>query len=193
MKRVLADSLDKILLSVVTIRLGLGHGTGFVISENGLIVTNAHVVGTAKKVTVILSNGVELAGEVLRVSNQRDVALVKVPIRVPSALPLRIEKPSPLEKVYVIGTPIKEGLRSTVTVGIVCAVRSDESTGLGFIQSDAAVSPGNSGGPLLDNGGNVIGITVLKVVGRASEGLNMFIPIKSALKALNIAIKSPGT
>jgi len=185
-KRNVVDSLEKILPSVVTIRLGLGHGTGFVIAEDGLVITNSHVVGKSKKVSVILNNGLELEGEVLRLSERRDVALIKVPVRVPSALPLRLNKPTPLEKVFAIGTPLKEGLKSTVTAGIVSALRIDETTGLDFIQSDAAISPGNSGGPLLDEDGNVIGISVLKIVGQASEGLNMFIPIKSALKALNI-------
>jgi serine protease Do len=192
-KRDVKSSLDKILPSVVTVRLGLGHGTGFVIAENGLVVTNSHVVGKSKKVSVILNNGLELEGEVLRLSERRDVALIKVPVRVPSALPIRLDKPDPLEKVFVIGTPIKEGLKSTVTAGIISALRSDDATGLDFIQSDAAISPGNSGGPLLDEGGNVIGISVLKVVGRASEGLNMFIPIKSALDALNIQKTSAGS
>ena len=128
----------------------------------------------------------------LRKSDQRDVALIKVPIRVPSVLAIREEAVSLLEKVFVIGTPINVELKSTITTGIVSALRHEERTNLDFIQSDVAASPGNSGGPLLDEGGNVIGITVLKLGGQAGEGLNLFIPIGSALKTLNIKIAGNG-
>ena len=141
---------------------------------------------------IILNNGVEIKGEVLRKSDQRDVALIRVPIRVPSALAIRDEVVSPLEKVFVIGTPIQIGLKSTITTGIVSALRYYEHTNLDFIQADAAISPGNSGGPLLDEGGNVIGISVIKFGGQNIEGLNLFIPIISALNALNIEIAGRG-
>ena len=185
------NNLDRILSSVVTIRLGRGHGSGFIVSEDGLILSNAHVVGEAKNVTVVLNNGLEIAGKVVRQNKQRDVALIKAAIRVPSSLPIRTKTIRLLEKVFVVGTPIRVGMQSTVTSGIVSAIRKDNRTGLTFIQSDAALSPGNSGGPLLDENGNVIGISVSKIIGRDSEGLNMFIPIKSALTALNIQQEAP--
>lgn len=150
LKEPISESLDKIIPSVVTLRSGDGHGSGFVIAEHGLIMTNQHVVGDAKKIGVILSNGLELEGQVLRTDSNRDVALVKVPLRVPFALALRPEEARLLEKVYAIGTPIRVGLKSTVTTGIVSAMRKYERPALRFIQSDVAVSPGNSGGPLLD-------------------------------------------
>ncbi|MCH9050748.1 MAG: trypsin-like peptidase domain-containing protein [Proteobacteria bacterium] len=102
---------------------------------------------------------------------------------------VRLERPARLEKTFVIGTPIKAGLRSTVTSGVVSAIRIEPRSGLSFIQSDAAVSPGNSGGPLLDENGNVIGISVIKIIGNSSEGLNLFIPIDEALEALNLKPK----
>lgn len=182
----------RLLASVVTIRLGLGHGSGFIISSDGLILTNSHVVGDASRVSVVLNNGLEVEGEVRRRNKKWDVALIKVPLRVPSALPVRTTAVKPLEKVYVIGSPIKEELHSTVTTGIVSAVRRDKRSGLEFIQSDAAISPGNSGGPLLDENGNVIGISMAKIVSEGSESLNMFIPIKHALDALNIHQNSKG-
>ena len=186
------NNLDQILPAVVTIRVGISHGSGFVIAENGLIMTNAHVVSTAKSVSIILNNGVELEGEVLRKHELRDVALIRVPIRVPSMLAIREEAVKPLEKVYVVGTPASVDLKSTITTGIVSALRRDEQTDLDFIQADAAISGGNSGGPLLDEGGNVIGISVMKIVKQNSESLNMFIPIGSALDALNIEIAGSG-
>jgi serine protease Do len=191
LKRPFNETVDRIIPSVVTLRVGTGHGSGFVIAENGLIMTNQHVVGEAKRVGVILSNGLELEGQVLRRSVRRDVALVKVPLRVPNALALRSEPAQRLEKVYVVGTPHSEGLKSSVTTGIVSAVRTFGRARLGFIQSDAAISGGNSGGPLLDAKGNVLGISVLKVITEKTESLNLFIPIADALKALNIRNGGP--
>ncbi|MCH7711868.1 MAG: serine protease [Proteobacteria bacterium] len=185
----LKKRIETVLSSVVTVRLGLGHGSGFVISENGLILTNQHVVGDSKRVGIVLSNGIEIEGMVLARNAGRDVALIKIPLRVPSYLPVRLERPARLEKTFVIGTPIKAGLRSTVTSGVVSAIRIEPRSGLSFIQSDAAISPGNSGGPLLDENGNVIGISVIKFIGNSSEGLNLFIPIDEALEALNLKPK----
>lgn len=191
LKKPINETIDRIIPSVVTLRLGTGHGSGFVIAENGLILTNQHVVGDAKKVGVILSNGLELEGQVLRKSVSRDVALVKVPLRVPNALALRPEPVRRLEKVFAIGTPMQVGLKSTVTTGIVSAHRRYGRSKMKFIQSDVAVSSGNSGGPLLDGKGNVIGISVLKLRPQESEALNLFIPIADALKALNIRNGGP--
>jgi serine protease Do len=185
-KRPIKKILGNILPAVVTIRQGGGHGSGFAIAENGLIMTNAHVVGKSKIVNVTLSNGLELLGKVLRSNEIRDVALVKVPVRVPFALPLQTRLPGRLDKVYVIGTPFKEYLRSSVTAGVVSAIRKMGRHGLLKIQADVATSGGNSGGPLLDDKGNVIGLSVSGFVGRNVENLNLFIPIGDALEKLNI-------
>jgi len=151
-------------------------------------VSNQHVVGTAKNVAIVFSNGVEVAAKVLARHEVRDVALIKMPIRVPSYLPLRTELPALLEKVFVIGSPLSEDLKSTVTAGVVSAVRLRARSGLLFIQADAATSGGNSGGPMLDENGNVIGITVSGFTGDA-QNLNYFIPIGEALEALNLKPK----
>jgi S1-C subfamily serine protease len=187
--RNIEKKIGDILSAVVTVRLGLGHGSGFVISEDGLILTNYHVVGDAKNVGIILSNDVETSGVVLARNEGRDVALIKMDLRVPSYLPVRMDRPERLDKVYVIGTPIREGLKSTVTAGVVSSIKTEERSGLGFIQADAAISPGNSGGPLLDEYGNAVGISARSYVGRGVEGLHLFIPIDEALQALNLKPK----
>ena len=92
------------------------------------------------------------------------------------------------DQVYAVGTPIKETLNTTVTRGIISAFRRDKTSNLNFIQSDAAISPGNSGGPLFNSKGEVIGIAVAKYSGSSSESLNLFIPIKDAFKVLNIKL-----
>jgi S1-C subfamily serine protease len=183
-KEKIEQEINSLLSAVVTIRAGGGHGSGFAISQDGLIMTNQHVVGDVQEVGVILSNGVEVTGTVVKRDSHRDVALVRVPIRVPEALAIRLTPVRRLERVFAIGSPIREDLRSTVTSGIVSAVRQHPVSGLDFIQSDAAVSKGNSGGPLVDENGNVVGIAVLKVRGPTAENLNLFIPIEAALDAL---------
>ena len=185
------DNLDRILSAVVTIRRGSGHGSGFIVSEDGLILSNSHVVGDSKNVSVILNNGLEVAGQVVRVNKIRDVALIKTALRIRNFLPIRMKEVRPLDNVIVIGSPLSEILKSTITAGIVSALRKDERTGLTLIQSDAAISPGNSGGPLLDDTGNVIGISVASHTGISSQNLNLFIPIGSALSALNMQQRGP--
>ncbi|TQV79780.1 S1C family serine protease [Denitrobaculum tricleocarpae] len=184
--RALSRDLSDILPSVVTIRVGQGHGSGFAISTEGLILTNSHVVGNASRVSVIFNNGVEVVGQVIRLNKKRDVAVIEVPLRLASALQVRQELPQPLDRVFAIGSPLKVSLESTITTGIVSALRSTTSNGLDFIQSDAAISPGNSGGPLVDESGRVVGISVAKFTGTGTEGLNLFIPIHSALESLNV-------
>ncbi len=185
-RRSIEKDIDGILPAVVTVRSGFGHGSGFVVSPFGTILTNEHVVGKAQNVAVVLSNGIELSGTVERRDAVRDVALVKVDLRLPNALAIRLSEPQRLEKVYAVGTPILEGLKSTVTSGVVSGVRKYRKDGLVYIQADAAISPGNSGGPLLDQNGNVIGISVATILPAESQSLNLFIPIQEALNALKI-------
>ena len=183
-KTQLNDNREKILNSVVTVQLGTGHGSGFMISSDGYLLTNAHVVGDGKRVPVLFSNGVRVNGMVIRTSKQRDVALVKVPVQSRYVLPINREHKLKLfDQVFVIGTPGDVRLESTVTRGIVSAFRKDRD-GNKYIQSDASISGGNSGGPMIDGRGNVVGIAVASYV--FGTGLNLFIPIESALKSLNI-------
>ncbi len=184
--------INSTLSAIVTVRVSGGHGSGFAISEDGYILTNAHVVGDTTRIPIKLSNGLEVEGRVLSVNEHRDVALIKAPIRIPWALPIRKTLAKRLEKVFVVGSPIDAALQSTVTTGIISAIRERES-GLIFIQSDVAISPGNSGGPMLDEYGNVIGISVSGVVADRAQNLNFFIPINDALRALKISLtEKPG-
>jgi S1-C subfamily serine protease len=187
--RKIKKDLESVLASVVTVRIGLGHGSGFFISQDGYLLTNAHVVSDATNISVILNNGLEVPGVVLRFVKSRDIALIKVNLRIPKALSIRTKPAEKLEEIYVVGTPIKESLSSTITAGIISGKRKigDKS----FIQADAPVSPGNSGGPLLDRYGNVLGISVAKIVSKGSEGLSLFIPINEAIEALNLKVIVP--
>jgi serine protease Do len=134
-------------------------GSGFIIRQDGLILTNYHVVDNAEKITVRLSDGREFGGKVVGKDQKTDIALVKVSAKDLSVAPLgdsdRLEVG---EWVMAIGNPF--GLDYTVTSGIVSA--KDRQIGAGpydhFIQTDASINPGNSGGPLINLRGEVVGI-----------------------------------
>lgn len=183
-----AQNSDKISLaqateSVVTIKAG-GHGSGFIISSDGYILTNQHVVGELDTVIVSFKNGMEVEGQVLRRAKFRDVALVKIPLNRLKPLLLQTNEPEVGVNVYTIGSPLDASLSSTVSQGIISAFRMLDDQE--FIQSDAQTNPGNSGGPMVDENGNVIAISVS---GRTDgEGVNFFIPIEFALESLNISL-----
>lgn len=181
--------------AAVTILIPGGHGSGFFVSEDGMILTNQHVVGHADQVSVRLAAGIELPGRVLRHNTVRDVALVKVDIARIRPLPLSSAAPAVGNEVYALGSPSDPNLAGTLTRGIVSAVRVIDQAGiqLPMIQSDATIYSGNSGGPLLDASGNVIGIAVSSAAhrGQAVAGVNFFIPIDDALRYLNIRLGQP--
>lgn len=176
-------SIAEAARSTVTVFSGGGAGSGFLVSTEGYVVTNHHVVGGSKYVKVKWSDGSETLGEVIRSDRRRDVALIKVDAARRAALALRTTAPALGEAVYAIGTPLDEKFQGSVTKGIVSATRTYD--GLPFIQSDAVINSGNSGGPLLDENGAVIGVCVSGVdINGAPAGINLFIPIDDALKAL---------
>ena len=190
--RPMHDAIDVVLDGVVTVRQSTGHGSGFFISRDGYGITNAHVVGEAERVMLRLRSGIEIEAKVLRRDKARDVALFKAPIQVFRPLAVTPEaKVARLDDVYVVGTPLDLGLESTVTKGVVSALRTVEERGrwLDYIQADVAISPGNSGGPLIDRKANVIGLTVSAYLfNGGTAGLNNFIPIGDGLKALHLTV-----
>ena len=168
--------------SVAIVYAADGQGSAFLISNSGYLLTNHHVVGGSKYVKLKWSNGAETVGEVVRSDVRRDVALIKTDPGGRPPLALRSGPVQQGEPVFAIGTPLQDALQNTMTKGIVSAERVDH--GLRYIQSDAGVTHGNSGGPLLDQKGSVIALTVSGIEAGQAEGLNFFIPIDEALKAL---------
>jgi serine protease Do len=183
----LDGGFSSILDSVVTVRAGRGHGSGFVISPEGYILTNAHVVAGNDEVTVMFKAGFELAGRVVRIDKPRDVALIKVQLSKATPLPLQPAKPRVGDEVIAIGTPVDLALEKTATRGIVSSIRFLAEFQMELIQSDVLVQPGNSGGPLLDKNGNVIGIAAFGI--RKAVGLNFFVPIGIALESVGVTIE----
>ena len=161
-----------------------GMGSGFIISADGLILTNAHVVREAKEVTVKLSDRREFAAKVLGSDATTDIAVLRIDakdlptVRLGDARNLEVGDP-----VLAIGAPY--GLEQTATQGIVSAKgRSLPGDAVvPFIQTDAAVNPGNSGGPLFDGTGAVVGINA-QIYSQSGgfQGLSFSIPINVALK-----------
>ena len=160
-----------------------GFGSGFVVSSDGLILTNAHVVDGSDQVTVTLKDGRSFEGEVMGTDSLTDVAVIKIEAEeLPAVTFADSEELQPGEWAIAIGNPL--GLDNTVTTGIVSATgRSSSQVGVSdkrvsFIQTDAAINPGNSGGPLLNAKGEVIGINTA-IIQRA-QGLGFAIPINTA-------------
>lgn len=164
-------------------RVEQGVGSGFITEAQGVILTNAHVISGADRVTVTLRDGREFDGEVLGEDPLTDVAVVKIEA---SQLPIVTlgdsEQLKPGEWAIAIGNPL--GLDNSVTAGIISATgRSSSDVGVpdkrvGFIQTDAAINPGNSGGPLLNQDGEVIGMNTAIIGG--AQGLGFAIPIHTA-------------
>ena len=165
--------------AVVAVSVRGGSGSGVIVRRDGVIITNAHVVGDATQVDVGLADGRRVTGRVVGRDPMVDIAVVQV-----SATDLPIAPLADSDRLEVgqtaiaIGNPI--GLERTVTTGVVSAVnRSPRGFELGgLIQTDAAINPGNSGGPLVDSQGRVMGINT--VIVRGTTGLGFAIPINLA-------------
>jgi S1-C subfamily serine protease len=162
-----------------------GTGSGFILSADGKIVTNAHVIDGADRVKVTLKNGRVLVGKVVGIDRVTDVAVLQVnATNLPTVTLGDSERLVQGEWAIAIGNPL--GLDNTVTVGIVSATgRTSSQVGIpdkrvNFIQTDAAINPGNSGGPLLNARGEVIGINT--AIRPNAQGLGFAIPIVTATR-----------
>lgn len=166
-------------------RIERGTGSGFILSADGRLLTNAHVVAESPTVQVTLKDGRSFEGKVIGVDSVTDVAVVKIKA---SNLPVVKIGDSknlvPGQWAIAIGNPL--GLDNTVTVGIISATdRTSAQVGVpdkrvSFIQTDAAINPGNSGGPLLNADGEVIGINT--AIRTDAQGLGFAIPIETAAR-----------
>jgi S1-C subfamily serine protease len=166
--------------AVVSVTRRGGSGSGVIARADGVIITNAHVVGNARTVEVRTADGRTFQGTVLGRDEQVDTAIVRINATNLPAAPLgdsdRLEVG---QTAVAIGNPL--GLERTVTSGVVSAVNRDPrgiGVATGLIQTDAAINPGNSGGPLLDSSGRVIGINTAMLAG--TTGLGFAIPINVA-------------
>lgn len=180
------ENIDEIRTSVVTIDAGNAHGSGFFIAPN-LIMTNHHVIEGRDLVRIKLLTGRTILGEVIRKHSKRDVALVSVEASGHRPIPIRTEPLKITEEVYAIGSPLNQKLAGTVSKGVVSKFASNRY-GLEDIQADVDIHGGSSGGVLVDENGNAVGVSYAGYGGKLSVGLNLFIPILDALRMLNIEL-----
>lgn len=159
-------------------------GTGFIITEDGYIVTNYHVIQNAEKLTITLNNGERYEASVVGFDSSNEVALIKIdatglhPVSIGNSDELLVG-----ETVCAIGNPLGE-LTNTLTIGVVSALDrsvNTDGTPINMMQTDCAINSGNSGGPLFDMNGNCIGITTAKYYGESIEGIGFAVPINDAM------------
>lgn len=178
---------ERIAPSVVRIESGqrtqggvrpLGEGSGFVLDESGLIVTNAHVVNGADAIRIQLFDGRAVDAELVGKDTESDLALLRVEAEGLVAAPLRSEEPARVgEWVIAVGNPL--GLGHSVSAGIVSGRgrTANITTYEDFIQTDAAINPGNSGGPLVDLQGRIVGVnTAVADIRTGGQGIGFAIP-----------------
>jgi serine protease Do len=172
-----------------------GVGSGVILTADGYILTNRHVVAGSDRLTVALSDGTEYPATIVRISDTTDLALIKVDATgLPAATVSSTADIAVGETAIAIGSPLGT-YTETVTKGIVSGLDREitvtdeqtrrQTTLSGLIQTDAAINPGNSGGPLLDANGTVIGINT--AMATSAQGLGFAIPISAATDLLDIA------
>jgi serine protease Do len=168
--------------AVVGVERRRGQGSGVVLAQDGYVLTNAHVAGRGGPMRVRLSGSTEVKGELVGADERTDLAVVRAEAGGLSTLPLAEGRRLLVgELVVAIGNPL--GFERSVTVGVVSALHRSLPTpkgGLldGLVQTDAAVNPGNSGGPLLDAGGQVVGITTAMIP--YASGIGFAVPSRTA-------------
>ena len=172
---------DDFFNGVVVIRSSHGIGTGFFVSNSGLMVTNYHVVGSERTISIKTRDLKTVIGKVVAFDKKRDLALVSSKYQNLAYLKLAEPDEGAIgSDVVAIGTP--QGLDWSISKGIVSSVR--RLKGVRVIQTDAAINPGNSGGPLISlKTGSVIGINTSKLVGFGVEGLNFAVSVQELIKA----------
>lgn len=184
----------------VTTKSGEGVGSGVIITPDGYIATNYHVVEDAVGISVIMSDGTTYDAEFIDGDELNDIAVVKVDAKNLPAAKLGSSQNSRVgDQVMAIGTPHSINYQGTMTSGYISALNRrfvEQNTNgtvkkvLYLIQTDTSVNPGNSGGPLFNMSGEVIGIVTLKIAGEKYEGLGFALPMESVIDMINDIIRN---
>lgn len=170
-----------------------GVGSGFFIDSKGYIATNYHVVAGASEVNIILYDGTEIPGQVVWNDENNDLAIVQIDssrYTVPGVVTIgNSDEVRVGEQVIAIGNPMSVEFAGTVTAGIISAKDREIDMGGGkrfkYFQTDAAINGGNSGGPLFNSSGQVIGINSAKIAQMEIEGISFAIPINTLMDKMN--------
>jgi S1-C subfamily serine protease len=183
----IGEDANDVLRRAVVVTEREGFGTGFFVSPDGLVLTAAHVVENDSP-KLRLWEGTQVDAVPVRIARDRDVALLRVvtPTAKQPCMTFRTDRLSPGVDVYAIGTPATLDLAFTLTRGIVSGFPIIR--GQPFLQTDAPVNPGNSGGPVVDASGAVLGVVTSKVTASRIEGLAFAVPIDNALASLGLQV-----
>jgi S1-C subfamily serine protease len=183
-----------VLINIITADNQQGQGSGFIIDNQGHILTNNHVVENTTDVKVVLHDGQTLGAEIVGTDRENDLALLKVdPSKLSPITPLPLgdsDKVKPGQMAIALGSPFE--LEGSITVGIISGVGrplagSSQRTITNILQTDAAINPGNSGGPLLNSSGEVVGINT--AIETLSSGIGFAIPVNTAKSLLPELLK----
>jgi serine protease Do len=179
------EMLKGVTASVVTIENEDGFGSGAIVSSEGHIITSYHVIEGEKDINVRIGKDSKQKAEIVQTNKDYDLALLKV--KSTGLKPLSFgnsDSTGTGDEIFAAGTPIDKSLTQTITRGIISGNRI--WNGVNFIQTDVSINSGNSGGPLLNSRGEIIGITTFKALGRGIEGIGFGIPSNVVIEMLNL-------
>lgn len=179
----ITDMLKETSSSVVAVETEKKFGSGVFISDNGYNITNYHVIEGEKTVFVRIDKEKKINAEIIKSNKDFDLVILKVDVN-SKGLSCNKSSTNLGEDVYAIGTPLDKKLQQSISKGIISGYR--EFNGVNFIQIDTNINSGNSGGPLLNSNGEIIGINTLKTIGENVSGIGFSIPSSLVLKMLNI-------
>jgi serine protease Do len=185
---IMPASSEQVLNATVLVQTSGGFGSGFLLGADGFVATAAHVVPGASA-TVKLRDGREFPASVIRSDRRVDIALLRLALPEGVALPCLPSKLDPMSvgaDVYAVGSPASRDLSFSLARGIVSGVRLLD--GVQYLQTDAAVNRGNSGGPLVTASGEAAAIVSYKLVGASVEGLAFGVPLGAGLNAIGVSL-----
>lgn len=192
--QVIQNVLPSVVGVNVSTMMGEGSGSGIIFSQDGYIVTNQHVIDGAMSVKVKLSDATEYDATIVGQDARTDLAVIKIDATgLPAATIGDSDQLVQGESILVIGNPLGETLSGSTTQGIISALgREIEIEGkiMHYIQTDAAINPGNSGGALVNQAGQVVGVTSAKISDTSAEGLGFAIPINEAIPVIEDLINN---
>lgn len=180
------NDISEALKSSVTIKSNSGHGSGFVVSPDGHIITSYYVVADTNDLKVVLNNGEEYDANIIRVSKVNNLALVKIDKS--NLTPFSFDDSEEIEigqTIYAVGTPNSTSLSQSISKGIISGVRTNDAE-TRVIQTDVSINRGNNGGAIIDENGVVVGMVSSKLVGSSVEGVAFGIPSMEIFKILKL-------
>ncbi len=179
-------NVDEAMKASFTIKSDDGHGSGFLVSNDGYLITNYHVINNVKNLKAIDNEGKEFNVKVVRFCKDYDLALLKIEGNFEYAFTMPAEKNFRTgQDAYAIGTPKSVQLGQSLSKGIVSGYRSH--SGLNYIQTDISINRGNSGGAVISPAGDLLGVVEYKMFGIGTEGLSFSIPAFELMKALALS------